>query len=214
MTERSELATPSGKLEIEQAHPQNPQPATGAWPSGATLCHLLLELVGASPANSSCRGDLVPLRAAYSWPNGGHFVFEVSRFTRRSDLNPSLLAMPPTGAEFRQSELPPPPPTALLSDSELSELRVRAAPRAEKPDPSAPKAGLLLANHSESLRYLSVDGVPAARLPPGSEQLLLGLRAGKYQLVARDFFGAEEPRLVMVEVPARFSLGDDPEKSR
>ena len=34
---------------------------------------------------------------------------------------------------------------------------MRAAPRAEKPDPSAPKAGLLVVNHSESLRYLSVD---------------------------------------------------------
>jgi hypothetical protein len=157
---------------------------------------------------------LLPLRAIYSWPNGSHFAFEVSRFTRRNDLNPAALAMPPTGAEFRQSELPPPPPTALLSESELSELRLRAAARADKPDPGAPKAGLLVVNHSESLRYISVDGAPAARLPPGSEQLLLGLRAGKYQIAARDFFGAEEPVAKTVEVPARFSLGDEPEKSR
>jgi hypothetical protein len=208
-TERVELSTPTGKLELEQARMQNPQPVNASWPSGATLCHLLVELVGASPALAACRSDLVPLHAAYSWPNGGHFAFEVSRFTRRGDLNPSLLAMPPTGAEFRQSELPPPPPTALLSDSELGELRLRPTLRTEKPEPTAPKAGLLALNHSESLRYISVDGVPAARLPPGAEQLLLGLRAGKYQVAARDFFGAEDPGAKTLELPARFSLGDE-----
>jgi len=213
-TEREELSTPTGKLELEQARANNPQPANSAWPSGASLCHLLVELAGASPALATCRADLVPLRAAYSWPGGGHFAFEVSRITRHSDLNPSLFAMPPAGAEFRQSELPPPPPTALLSDSELGELRLRPAARSERPDPGAPKAGLLAANHSESLRYISVDGVPAARLPPGSEQLLLGLRPGKYLIAARDFFGTEDQAAKVVEVPARFSLGDEPEKNR
>lgn len=213
-TERVALSTPTGKLELEQARTQNPQPLNSAWPSGVTLCHLLLELVGASPALSACRSELVPMRAAYFWPNGSHFQFEVSRYTRRLDLNAAALAMPPTGAEFRQSELPPPPPLALLSESELAELRLRPAARTDKPDPSAPKAGLLVVNHSESLRYISIDGVPAARLPPGSEQLLLGLRAGKYQLAARDFFGAEDPAAKAVEVPARFSLGDEPEKGR
>jgi hypothetical protein len=213
-TERDELSTPSGKLELEQGRANNPQPANSAWPSGATLCHLLVELVGGSPVLAVCRADLVPLRAVYSWPNGGHFAFEVSRLARRNDFNPSELAMPPTGAEFRQSELPPPPPTALLSESELGEFRLRPATRSDKPEPNAPKAGLLAVNHSESLRYISVDGAPAARLPPGSEQLLLGLRAGKYQISARDFFGVEEQAAKMLEVPARFSLGDEPEKSR
>ena len=213
-TERVELSTPTGKLELEQARGQNPQPLNAGWASGATLCHLLVELVGASPAVATCRADLVPLRAAYSWPNGGHFAFEVSRLTHRSDLSAPALAMPPTGAEFRQSELPTPPPTRLLSDSELSELRFRAAARADKPDPSAPKAGLLAVNHGESLRYISVDGAPAARLPPGSEQLLAGLRPGKYQIAARDFFGAEDPVTKTIELPARFSLGEEPEKSR
>jgi len=213
-TERVELSTPTGKLELEQARASNPQPLNGAWPSGMTLCHLLVELVGASPALSACRTDLVPLRALYSWPNGAHFVFEVSRFTRRTDLNPANLAMPPTGAEFRQSELPPPPPTALLSDSELAELRLRPGTRTDKPDPNAPKTGLLVANHSETLRYITLDGAPAARLPPGTEQLLAGLRAGKYQVLGRGFFGEEDPPARTVEVPARITLGDELEKSR
>ena len=213
-TERLELTTPNGKLELEQARSQNPPPASGGWPSGVTLCHLLLELVGASPASVVCRPDLLPLRAVYSWPNGGHFAFEVSRFTRRSDFNPSALAMPPASAEFRQSELPPPPPMTLLSDNELAELRIRPVPRTEKLDPSAPKSGLLAVNHGEGLRYICLDGAPAARLPPGAEQLLLGLRAGKYQVSARDFFGAEDPVTKSLELPARFALGDEPDKNR
>jgi hypothetical protein len=128
-------------------------------------------------------------------------------------LIPATLAMPPVNAEFRQSELPPPPPNALLSDAELGEFRLRPAARTERVDPGAPKTGLLLVNHSENLRYISIDGALAARLPAGAEQLLLGLRAGKYQIVARDFFGAEENLLKTVEVPARFALGDEAEKT-
>jgi hypothetical protein len=148
----------------------------------------------------------------YTWPNGEHFAFDVSRLLRRNDIDPTLLAVPPTGAEFRQSELPPAPPTALLSDSELTEFRLRPTARTDKADPSAPKTGLLVANHSESLRYLTIDGAPVARLPPGAEQLLLGLRSGKYQVTARDFFGSEDAVTKSIEVPGHFTLGDDTEK--
>jgi hypothetical protein len=212
-TERVELGTPTGKLELEQVRAPALLQMTTIWASGQSLCQLLIELVGASPVSSACRADLVPVRAVYTWPNGQHFAFEVSRLTRRTDFNPSTLAVPPAGAEFRQSELPPPPPTALLSDSELSELRTRPAARTERPDPSAPRTGLLLVNHGDNLRYISVDGVPVARLLPGAEQLLLGLRAGKYQIGAHDFFDGEDPLLRSLEVPGRFSLGDDTEKT-
>ena len=212
-TERLELSTPTGKLDLEQARSPNPLSSNAIWASGASLCRLLLELVGASATTTACRTDLLPLKAEYTWPNGEHFAFEVSRLLRRTDLDPSTLAMPPAGAEFRQSELPPAPPTALLSDNDLSELSVRPAARSERADPSAPKVGLLLVNHSESLRYFSVDGAPAARLPPGAEQLLLGLRAGKYQVTSRDFFSSDDTRVVTLEVPARLTLGDDLEKT-
>lgn len=212
-TERVELNTPTGKLELEQGRAPTPLTSTTIWASGASLCQLLIELVGASPMSSACRADLLPVRAVYTWPNGQHFAFEVTRVTRRNDFNPSALSVPPTGAEFRQSELPPPPPTSLLADSELSEFRVRPAARTEKPDASAPKAGLLLVNHSEGLRYFSVDGAPVAYLLPGTEQTLRGLRAGKYQVSARDFFDGEDAVVKTVEIPARFSLGDDSDKT-
>jgi len=102
---------------------------------------------------------------------------------------------------------------ALLADSELAEFRVRPAARTEKPDPNAPKSGLLLVNHSEGLRYFTVDGALVARLVPGAELTLLALRAGKYQVSARDFFDGEEAVLRSVELPARVSLGDEAEKN-
>jgi len=216
VTERTELSTPTGKLELEQARGANaaPAPAAAIWASGASLCQFLVELVGASPSSSACRADLVPLRAVYTWPNGEHFAFDVSRLLRRTDVDATALAMPPAGAEFRQSELPPPPPTALLSDAQLSEFRLRPVARTDKPDPNAPKTGLWVINHSESLRYISVDGAPVARLAPGAEQVLLGLRPGKYQVTARDFFGGEDAVTKSIDVPARFTLGDDSEKPR
>lgn len=212
-TERVELSTPTGKLELEQARAPGSLPSTSIWASGASLCQLLIELVGASPVSSACRADLLPVRAVYTWPNGQHFAFEVLRLTRRSDFNPTVFAVPPIGAEFRPSELPPPPPMALLSESEQAELRLRATARTDKPDPSAPKSGLLLVNHSDGLRYIVLDGVPVARLVSGNELTLLGLRAGKYQISARDFFDGEDAQLKSVEPPARFSLGEDVEKA-
>jgi len=211
-TERVELGTPTGKLELEQARAPGGLPTTGIWASGASLCRLLIELVGASPASSACRPDLVPVRAVYTWLNGQHFAFEVVRLTRRTDFNPGALSVPPTGAEFRQSELPPPPPIALLSETELADLRLRPAARSDKPEATAPKSGLWLVNHSDGLRYFTVDGAPVARLLPGAELTLPALRAGRYQVAARDFFDGEEPLVKTVEAPARFSLGDETEK--
>jgi len=212
-TERVELSTPTGKLELEQARAPGPAQNPAVWASGASLCQLLIELVGASPVSSACRVDLLPVRAVYTWPNGQHFAFEVARLTRRNDFNPSAFSVPPTGAEFRQSELPPPPPFVLLSESELTELRLRPSARTDKLDPGAPKSGLLLVNHSDGLRYITLDGVPVARLIPGAELTLLGLRAGKYQISARDFFDGEEAASKTLDAPARFSLGDDQEKT-
>jgi hypothetical protein len=71
----------------------------------------------------------------------------------------------------------------------------------------------MVANHGESLRYVSIDGASAARLAPGAEQLFLGLRAGKYQVSVRDFFGSEDAVIKVLEVPARLVIGEDLDKN-
>ena len=213
-TDRTELVTPIGRLELEQAHAPTP---------GILESHLARVGRACAACYSSCSARYRTIRcAAPIWclvaPNTPGPMANASdsrslACSRQNELDPVALAMPPAGAEYRQSESPAPAPSALLSESELSDLRLRAAPRTERVDPSAPKAGLLVVNHSESLRYITVDGAKAARLLPGAEVLLLGLRPGKYQLAARDFFGGEESLQRLTEVPARFSLGEEPEKN-
>ncbi len=161
--------------------------------------------------SSACRPDLPPLRAVYTWPNGQHFAFEVSRLTRRSDFNPSAFSVPPAGAEFRQSELRHHPRLPCLSENELAELRLRPSVRSDKPDPSAPKNGLLLVNHSEGLRYITLDGVldRSARRRQRSDAARTTSR--KVPSRSARFLRWRRRAAQDNRNPARFSLGDDAE---
>ena len=76
---------------------------------------------------------------------------------------------------------------------------------------SPPKAGLLLLNRSESLRYVLLDGVPVARVPARSDVHVEGLLPGKYGLVTLDFVGDDPTPLRIVALPARVALGDEVE---
>ncbi|HEY4156834.1 MAG TPA: hypothetical protein VGM29_02010 [Polyangiaceae bacterium] len=206
-TEQVELSTLTGRVVLEQG--RAPQAQTPPTPNGASLCRLLLELVAAAPSTTVCRADLLPLRAEFVWPNGSHFVFEVTRIARRNDFDPSSLSLPPVGGEFRQSELPAPPPSLLLKEVELGALRNKPLQRNERVDSSAPKNGLLLSNHTDGLRYLLLDGVPVALVGVGAELLVPALKPGQYTAVTRDFFGNDDVPAKTVEVPSRLNIGDE-----
>jgi hypothetical protein len=120
--------------------------------------------------------------------------------------------VPPLGSEARRGELPGPPFVAFLEERELSDFRVRPVQPTEKPDPGAPKRGLVFQNRSDGPRYLIVDGVPVVWLRPGAEWLLSGLKQGRYTVQARDFFGAENSPAKTLELPARFLVGEEPER--
>jgi hypothetical protein len=209
-TQKFVVETSLGRLEIEQVS----MPAAGS--AGALLCRLLLEFVAASPRSSACRTELVPLRAEYTWKSGEHFLFEAAKLHKRPQQTPDMLATPPLGAEVRRGELPATANVALLDEGELAGLRVREGPAAEtkKSEPGAPKSGLLLVNRSESPRYVLVDGITAAWLRPDGERLLTGLKPGRYALQSRDFFGTESTPPRPVEPPARFLIGEEPERER
>jgi hypothetical protein len=206
-TERSELATPLGRLQLDQAV------VPGAGPSGVLVCRLLGELITAEPTNEGCPRTKVPLRAELFSAGGGHLLFEVLRIERDQTLDEASLTTTPAGAALVKGELPASGPAVVLPNPKLAELRVRAAPREEKPEPSAPKSGLLLQNKSESFRYVLLDGVPVARVPPRAEVHVDGLLAGKYGLVTVDFMGDDLTQLRIVALPARVALGDDVEGS-
>jgi hypothetical protein len=91
-------------------------------------------------------------------------------------------------------------------------LHSRALPPPDKPDANAPKLGLAFQNRSDVPRYLLIDGVPAVWLRVDGEWLVTGLKTGRYTVQTRDFFGAEPSPPKLVELPARFNVGDEGER--
>jgi hypothetical protein len=205
-TQKQRLETDVGKLELEQAV----APAAGA--AGALFCRLLLELLAVAPESPACRSEWVPLRAEYSWASGARFELEVTKMTKRAELSAEGLAVPPPSATSQRGELPGKPFVALIDEHELSDFHSRALPPQDKPDPSAPKLGLVFQNRSDGPRYLLVEGVPIVWLRADAEWLTSGLKLGRYTVQARDFFGAEATPPRTLELPARFTVGDDVER--
>jgi len=199
-TERVQLVSSLGKATLEQAH----VPAAGL--GGALLCRFLVELAGVHPDSAACRAELTPVRAEYSWIEGGSVVFEVSTLERASSLETAALRVPPDGAEHRIGELPVPPSALLVERNQLRGLRLRPAPVRSTKD--APKDGLLLVNGDDLFRYVLVDGVPVARLEPRGSGLLLDLLAGTYVVGARTFLGDEVVPGATTTAPGRVVMGE------
>jgi hypothetical protein len=207
-TEKVELTAPLGRLILEQAH------LPGAGAGGLLLCRLLLDLIAADGRNSACTRSLVPLRAELFSRGGGHLLFESQRLERDQKLDAGGFLVPPEGARFLPNQLPHAEGPVVPSDERLRELRLRAIPRSEKPDPFAPKQGLVLHNRTDVLRYVLLDGVVLARVPARGEVRVDGLLPGKYALATLDFYGDESTPLHIVELPARVALGDEAEIAR
>jgi hypothetical protein len=207
-TQKQRLETSVGRLELEQTM------APLAGNAGALLCRLLIELLAIGPESAACRMDWVPLRAEYTWASGGRFELEVTKLAKRTELGVEGLAAPPNGTSLRQGELPGPPFVALVDERELVDFHSRALPPPAKPDPNAPKLGLVFQNRGDSPLYLLVDGVPVVWLRADAEWLVSGLKPGRYTVQARDFFGAETTPPRTIELPARFAVGDEAERPR
>jgi hypothetical protein len=206
-TQKQRLENSIGRVELEQAL----APMAGS--AGALFCRLLLELLAVSPESAACRNEWLPLHAEFTWASGARFELEVTKLLKRTELPFEGLAVPPSGSEARRGELPGPPFVALVEERELADFRVRPLPPTEKADPGAPKLGLVFQNRSDGPRYLLLDGVPVVWLRPGAEWLLSSLKPGRYTAQARDFFGAESTPAKTLELPARFLVGEEPEKA-
>jgi hypothetical protein len=194
-TERGTLSTPLGRLELEQAR----IPGSGA--GGALLCRLLVELAGVHPDTPACSVELVPVRAEYTWGEGGRLSFEVSLLNKITVLELARLVTPPPAAEHRIGELPAEPPPLLLERAQLRSFRLKPVPAPDAKD--KPKEGLLVMNGDDLPRFLLVDGVPALRLLPRGAGVLLELVHGTYALSTRTFLGDEVQALGQQTVPAR-----------
>jgi hypothetical protein len=152
------------------------------------------------------------LKAELFTRSGGHLVFEVQKLERDRPLEAALV--PPAEARFVPEDLPGTGSALVPSEERLRELRLRPLPRTEKPEPGAPRQGLVLQNRSDVLRYVLLDGIVLARVPARAELLVDALLPGKYALITLDFLGEEQTPLRMIELPARVAIGDDAEGSK
>ncbi len=201
-SERLSLTAPLGRLELEQAH------VTGAGAGAELFCRFLLELAGIHPESSACRPELLPVRAEYTWTEGGRLVFDATAVERAVALDPRTLEVPPALAEHRIGEVPTPASALLAERSQLRAIRIR--PAAVRPSKEAPREGLLLVNSDDLLRYALVDGWPVARLEARGSGLLLDLVPGTYSLSTRTFLGDEVGAPVVATAPGRLVLGEAP----
>jgi hypothetical protein len=201
--ERQKFTTQLGRLDLDQAH----LPGSGF--GGPLLCRLLLELVAASPESSACSPESVPLRAEYSWTEGGKTAFEVLKWTKLTSVPADEVLVPPRTAAFKRGELPPPGPPLLLDGSDLARFRLRPSGKAvDRREQPAVKEGLLVVNRGELAGYLLIDGAPVLRAEPRSGDVTLPLIAGTYSVGLRDFLGSTNLAPSVTVVPTRVVLSD------
>ncbi len=200
-----ELKSKLGSVQIDLAH--TPEAGQGA----TLLCRTLVEMLAVDPVTPLCARDELPLRAQFTWPQGGGLIFEVQEITRRTEMPVGDVHCPPLAAQFSQSTLPPQPSGVLLTRDEAAALRLRPVDIGP-PTPGAPAEGIVAKNATDNLRYLVIDGVPIAWVMPGSELYIVGPPKGRYVAQWRSFLGdaVDPPRTV--ELPARLSVGEPPPK--
>lgn len=200
-TRVSEVITPAGKALVQQATMPHGE-------GGELLCRTLLELVAARPATDICDPAYVPLWVDYTFAAGGRLTFEVTSVEPTETLPADHFRLPPRENSFKADRVPRAAGDVLLDGAALRTLRRRDAPT-DTAAPGAPLEGLVAENPEDTIRYLIVDGIPIARLPPRSTRVLTGLRPGRYTITSTDFFGGalQPPRVE--PVPTRFLVGGD-----
>jgi len=195
-TRKWELVTRTGKLLLEQAR------IITAGEGGPLFCRFLSEIVAIDPSAAPCAVDDVPLRAQYTWPQGGSVVFEVVDVVEKMELPAAQLLVPPAGAEFVRGGLPARATALLLTREELGALRLRST---EPAAPPAAEEGLVLHNGSDIMRVAFVDGVPAALVGPNRDVLVPGLLRGRYAVQWRTFLADAVEPPALIDVPARLN---------
>jgi hypothetical protein len=201
---RWEITSQLGKLVITRA-------SLVGTDAGPLLCRFLVELLGVHPSSTACHDGRVPLRAEYTWHGGARINWEVTRIERTPDRSIQPLLVPPPEPWFKGDLLPERPTPLLLGRAEITSLRLRDVPPARSRNDPGSSEGLSVSNRGESPRYLVVDGIPIAWLPPHSGTQVVGLRAGRYQVAWRDLLGSALDPPTVVEVPGKLSVGEDPD---
>ena len=67
--------------------------------------------------------------------------------------------------------------------------------------------GLVVANSTDQLRMLHVDGIPVAWVAAGAKELLPGLHRGRYNVQGRTFLGDSFDAAITQVVPGVVQVG-------
>jgi len=173
--------------------------------AGAPLCRIFVELGGMEPTSTICRSTEVPLRASFGWKGGGGFDVEAKVYTRRLDISPADMAVPPPNAIYTADDLPNVPVGVFLTKEELAAFRTKIMP--VTPSSDAPGEGFFAHNETDLLQFLLLDGVPVVAVPPRSERYLVGPLLGTYMAQWRTFLGDHIEPAVPVILPGHVRVG-------
>ncbi len=177
----------------------------GLGDGGILLTRLLLDALGVPPSTRLAQPDELPSRVELRVAPRGQIVFEVTAVTRRSDLDPALLATPPALAEYRENPLRPDSSALLVSAADLAGFRA-AGGSGDAGAVEGSGNGVSLFNATDRVRYAALDGVPVAWLAPGA-RINVPAPRGHYLLQWRTFFGDELSAVESIPIPSVRTLG-------
>lgn len=201
-TRKVEVGTRAAKLTMELGRLE------GLGEAGILLCRLLLDLANGPLTTPVCAVDEVPLRAELKWASHGSLGFEVTGVLRRTDMPGAPFAVPPPAASF--GDLPPARNGlwGMLATGELAALRTGPVDVPAGPTPAG--EGVLVANNTDQVRALFLDGVPVAWVAPGGKDGLYGLQRGKYVAQWRTLLGDVVDAPTSLVVPGAAIVGAVP----
>lgn len=180
-TRKVEVATRAAKATFEVG--RLPELGEG----GILLCRALLDLMNAPPSSAVCADGELPVRAELRWTARGAIGFELTGVLKKADMATASLLVPPVNAAFAESPLTAAGVQAALTAAELAAFRT--GPIDVSPVPHGTESGLVVANPSDQLRVLQLDGITVAWAAPGARDVLQGLHRGRYFVQWRTFLG-------------------------
>jgi len=198
-TRKVEVATRAAKATFEVGR----LPDLGE--GGVLLCRVLLDLMNAPPSSAVCNDGELPVRAELRWTARGSIGFELTGVLKKADMPTASLLVPPSAAAFAAAPLTAAGMHVSLSVPELAAFRT--GPIELPASPHTDGAGLVVANTTDQLRVLHLDGIPIAWAAPGARDVIQGLHRGRYIVQWRTFLGESFDPPTSQQVPGTLQAG-------
>jgi hypothetical protein len=167
---------------------------------------LLLDLMSAPPASVVCGDGELPVRVELRWTGRGSLVYELTGVLKKPDMPTASLFVPPSGAAFAEAPFTAAGVQVTLSAVELAAFRTGPVDLPAT-TPHVNGTDLAVANTTDQLRVLHVDGIPVAWAAPGAHDVVRGLHRGRYTTQWRTFLGDSAEPALLQNVPGSTQVG-------